>query len=345
MCLRIPQLETQRGGAGPATGRQQGMGGDGAGANVPSACTSGPRGLALGGGSRPALHLLLPPPHPAGASPEEREQLVLFPRKVHTSTLCSGGQRGRVLAWASGPCAHTHLFQGPAAWQVWARDSHTHPNKPQRWPGTAGTHGRVQTSPGALRKAKQSLLTRRREREDPGESSRLGNCSARKIKDSTTRQSQLCKPCSSHSSALMRSGRHCGRQGGEALGGGKPRLVPCHPGDRPAPHRPAERVSKEPRATGIPGLRFGLTRMAQAGLRPRMRPARDTHGHTCGLCSRDQASCPEGPVAVTARPAHPVPAPQLGNSTGHLVLLLGARPDFFNGKANVVQSWASQLPR
>lgn len=224
MCLRIPQLETQRGGAGPATGRQQGMGGDGAGANVPSACTSGPRGLALGGGSRPALHLLLPPPHPAGASPEEREQLVLFPRKVHTSTLCSGGQRGRVLAWASGQCAHTHLFQGPAAWQVWARDSHTHPNKPQRWPGTAGTHGRVQTSPGALRKAKQSLLTRRREREDPGESSRLGNCSARKIKDSTTRQSQLCKPCSSHSSALMRSGRHCGRQGGEGLGGGKPRL-------------------------------------------------------------------------------------------------------------------------
>lgn len=280
------------------------------------------------------------------------------PQRSGNSSFCSPGRytqarcvpEGREGVFWLGPVdrVRTHLFQGPAAWQVWARDSHTHPNKPQRWPGTTGTHGRVQTSPGALRKAKQSLLTRRREREDPGESSRLGNCSARKIKDSTTRQSQLCKPCSSHSSALMRSRRHCGRQGGEGLGGGKPRLralPPWGPGDCPAPHRPAERVSKEPRATGIPGLHFGLTRMAQAGLRPRMRPARDTHGHTCGLCSRDQASCPEGPVAVTGRPAHPVPAPQLGNSTGHLVLLLGARPDFFNGKANVVQSWASRPPR
>lgn len=156
------------------------------------------------------------------------------PQRSGNSSFCSPGRytqarcvpEGREGVFWLGPVdrVRTHLFQGPAAWQVWARDSHTHPNKPQRWPGTAGTHGRVQTSPGALRNAKQSLLTRRREREDPGESSRLGNCSARKIKDSTTRQSQLCKPCSSHSSALMRSGRHCGRQGGEGLGGGKPRL-------------------------------------------------------------------------------------------------------------------------
>lgn len=112
-------------------GRQQGMGGDGAGANVPSACTSGPRGLALGGGSRPALHLLLPPPHPAGASPEEREQLVLFPRKVHTSTLCSGGQRGRVLAWASGPCAHTPVPRPSGLAGLGQRQPHSSQQTPE----------------------------------------------------------------------------------------------------------------------------------------------------------------------------------------------------------------------
>lgn len=171
----------------------------------------------------------------------------------------------------------------------------------------------------------------------------MENCSARKIKDNTMRHSQLRKPCSSHSSALMRRRKNCGRQGREAFGGGKPSLPALPPWGPSCPTQTPQRVSKQPRATGIPGLRFGLTRVVQAGLHTRIRPAPDTHGHTRGLCSWDQASCPEGPVAVTARPAHPVPAPQLGNSTGHLVLFLRVRPDFFNGK--VVQSWVSRPPR
>lgn len=127
---------------GPAGRRNREEGQPLRGGGWPKGCCSrdlcfGPQGPGTGSSSQPALCLLMPPPHPRGV-PRGAEQLVLAPRKVRPSTLCSGGQRGRVLSsgqWTV--CAH--LLQGRVTWHVPAGDS-----QPPQWPGIAGTPGRVQ---------------------------------------------------------------------------------------------------------------------------------------------------------------------------------------------------------
>lgn len=90
---------------------------------------SGPQGPGTGEHSQPTLCLLLPPCRPVEVSPNEWEQLVTTPQEgAALSTPCSRGQRGHVPSWGQWTM-RAHLLQGPVAWQVPARDSHTQPSK------------------------------------------------------------------------------------------------------------------------------------------------------------------------------------------------------------------------